>query len=739
MDPSEFEDCVSREGAVLHAGKLEELLHGEPTTFTHLDLSKESGDIFLSIFNLQQTVDKMSAGVSLDNFVAAQDEQALKLAELKEDYVKRRKVLTGKVKAYTAGFLEVRDPQKLTVDHALEMIDRSSELVDNFKKEFDNLSHLSKFSEGAFLTLYKRVREMPDLVQLVRQALQACLRLNEVLKRAQDQLNVAQKLLAVEEETDASRQPAGKLVAEIEAMRQKFEAEREEARQLALSQLVDLKTSFEVEQRNREVALNSKYEQQLLDAQHRTDSLLASKEAYIGGLLASLQDYQQRALVFEERGRVLEQEDTKRKVAEDKLREALVTNADLASALDKSRSDAAVLAATLQDVQATVQVERESTAATLGALREELHSLQERMRHTQAELERRPPIDLEGLAGRIGYALGEEGTENSWSAVETFICDTMRKQGSELIALRVRDAEMSRQLERTSKLSDDLATKLAARENEAQELEREIAVAQQANRSARQAAITATPTSRARAPAADSASHDETPSDPWSLPFDLEADSGDTHKLISPTLSSKGDESITQVLQNQRDRYMRSAQTMQGEVTQLRNKLERLQEEQTQLRNENLELYRRLRVLRLKNGGPPSEVRSRRSVDMRGGETDDWSTGTGGGGGYQDALDSKYLALYEEELSPFHVEEMDKQQVLSKMRIVDRVLAYLLRYAMLDSWTRQAFLCYMVLVHIFALIYCFKVLNPELAGEVDAHLKARWSEETLSMQEHPDA
>jgi hypothetical protein len=51
---------------------------------------------------------------------------------------------------------------------------------------------------------------------------------------------------------------------------------------------------------------------------------------------------------------------------------------------------------------------------------------------------------------------------------------------------------------------------------------------------------------------------------------------------------------------------------------------------------------------------------------------------------------------------------------------------------------------YLLLVHGFALCYVFQVLNPQLIEEVDSHLKAKWSAETLGMgmdvkREHPDS
>ena len=76
--------------------------------------------------------------------------------------------------------------------------------------------------------------------------------------------------------------------------------------------------------------------------------------------------------------------------------------------------------------------------------------------------------------------------------------------------------------------------------------------------------------------------------------------------------------------------------------------------------------------------------------------------------------------------------------VLSRLNVFERALALVNRYVLQDRWARHALLVYLLLVHIFALTYVWQVLNPQLVEEVDAHLKAKWSAQTLAMPEHPD-
>lgn len=174
---------------------------------------------------------------------------------------------------------------------------------------------------------------------------------------------------------------------------------------------------------------------------------------------------------------------------------------------------------------------------------------------------------------------------------------------------------------------------------------------------------------------------------------------------------------------------MKATRELEEELRVTKNKLERLEEEQTALRNDNLELYRRMRVLRAGNNGgkalPPDRKEKLDEEEQReGNETD---------------IERKYSSLYEQEmLSPFKIAELEKQNYLSKMSTMDRAVAWIYRNVMQDQWMRHAFLFYLAFVHMLALSYVFQVLNPELIDEVDAHLKAKWSQETLNLPEHPD-
>ena len=93
-----------------------------------------------------------------------------------------------------------------------------------------------------------------------------------------------------------------------------------------------------------------------------------------------------------------------------------------------------------------------------------------------------------------------------------------------------------------------------------------------------------------------------------------------------------------------------------------------------------------------------------------------------------------YLPIY----LPTYLAACMHLQALSRLNVFERGLAFINQNIMQDRWSRNALLLYLLLVHAFALLYAWEVLNPQLIDEVNAHLKAKWSAETFSMQEHPD-
>jgi hypothetical protein len=685
---------------------------------------------------------------------------AVKLSELKEDYVNRRKNLTQNVKKFTATYLsDPEDKSPFTAD--------CKEIIDLFKKEFDGLSTLAKFSEVAFINVYKVVRELPDPVVIATEGLNTCLRVNELLGKAQEQLAIANELINAPASAATKVAPSQQVVKQVELdrLQAQYEADSEELKQSYLNDVVTLRAKYEADMRSKELAMTAVFEKQQLELQHQLDTTVAKKDIEISSLLRSLSDNQLKNQELDERGRLLDAEMTRRRDLEEKWRASVITISDLTSqtqelgaSLDKAAKECRALKGDLEQATSNVEKQRQSSNRQTEALNEKVAQL-------TSQLESRPPVDLSALMNTISSVAGfksdlrsSSASSISWAQFESQLVDAIRKSDAEATQSRIKSQESAKQAVELQAQCTNLNSQLANQNALVASLEKDLVLAHEAMQAsaASKNAKLASKMFKVIGANASEAQLETLINAPRGADesADLEANSSDRRGPqsgeVSPSLpggigadsSYNVNDRILLAVQSQRDRYMRSSKDKDGELVELKAKLDRLADEQLELRNENLELYRRLRVLRVGNqsgsanqagnttgsaGYGDQKTRSRRLLGSDAGENGDELN-----------LDDKYMSLYEAEISPFRVEELDRQHMMSRLNIFERGLAYINRYILQDRWARHALMVYLALVHIFALIYISQVLNPELIEEVDAHMKAKWSSETLAMQEHPD-
>ena len=101
--------------------------------------------------------------IGLEQLKFSLDEQAVKMTELKEDYIKRRKGLASSIKAFTSTYLQTAEEE---IDEADDWKSPASELLELFKVGYDTLSFFTKFAENAFLSVFKAFREAEDPVDV---------------------------------------------------------------------------------------------------------------------------------------------------------------------------------------------------------------------------------------------------------------------------------------------------------------------------------------------------------------------------------------------------------------------------------------------------------------------------------------------------------------------------------------------------------------------------------------------
>ena len=219
-----------------------------------------------------------------------------------------------------------------------------------------------------------------------------------------------------------------------------------------------------------------------------------------------------------------------------------------------------------------------------------------------------------------------------------------------------------------------------------------------------------------------------------------------------------GRDRVLQAVQNQRDRYMRTVHEREEEIAALKAASASLQEELARLRGDNVELYSRVRLLRIQQrGGAPiggaggragGTLHGKKGLytsESRGEGVRTEDGGTSKGGVVDEDLDRRYQQMYEAGLDVLQLRDLDRRAVLANMNPLERHGSALLKSFLMEQWSRQALLLYLVFLHLCAMAYFAQVLDPVVVdvegGSGGGSVKRAWSNaffETGGFAEHPD-
>lgn len=746
MDPSEFEGIVSRISDPLTFGNFEQLLAANHNKFVKMDLSKESDEIYVAVFKIKESSQKWDE-VSFNSLRLAWDEQAIKIAEYKESMAAKKKVLASKTRSLLS--LLSASSQEEENDENNDLVTETKELISAFKAEFDFLSTTNRFSESAFLSTYKILRDIPDPSEEMKDCLTVCVKAQDTLKNAQEQINIASNLLEAKVEQALPQNNMQKAIANNEILSANYERQIEELNKKNQSEIASMRDKYDLEVISRERSLRSALETQQMEFQQQYEDSLARKEVELSSLVNSLNEFNLRSLEDKERHSMLNSELQKRRDLEERLRASLTELAGSQTVAHEIQAKYDTYIANAHTFERQ-SVEKEKVLEnTINTIRIEQAEIVQKLLTAESELRLRPPVDLSALAERLGMVGGIEidgstcnqlsqGGEGkihiTWTKIESVIINSIRRASTDATDSRVKEQEIIKSLKGVKEECDQIRSTLSERDNLVSALEKDL-VAAYAVVDANKALIKSYNQNNRRRDA--TSVEDDGDYENSNSTVTRESDLNDVEKGSEfPDADSGGDRMI-QAIQGQRDRYMTIAHKKNGEFFVLEKKLELAMEEQKQLRNENLELFKRLRLARASGGGGgwggEEDNNNSKSLHRR-----DREKGTKR---IDDPLDRKYMHLYEEKIDPFQLEELDRQNLLSHMNIFERGLAQATRFFLQDRWARHVLLVYLFIVHCFALGYVLQVLNPQLTDEVNSYSKDKWSAQTLDIdhnREHPD-
>jgi hypothetical protein len=373
--------------------------------------------------------------------------------------------------------------------------------------------------------------------------------------------------------------------------------------------------------------------------------------------------------------------------------------------------------------------------------------------------------DLISFAEKIGYDFrsaeeknNEEETNPStsspssassslinWRTMEVYLLDLYRKLNNESITHRLQEKEQNRKYYQLDQTYQSCLEKLKNAEIQIKLLENDIKLNQSSNSSS----LKFHPSNKQHQQ--HSLANDLEMNLELNLTSTNNNNSSNSADPMASNANPSNKEDYLVVLQQQRNHYMKLTENSEREVNALKSSLQKTEEEKQQLTEENMELYRRLRVLRVMNnnpnnpssssagGGSSQEMRSRRLLlnDAENNNSHDQHLQQQQ---QKDALDQKYHQLYENtDLNPYKILEFEKKQYVSSMNFLERMAVFLYHHIMKDPYLRNIFMIYLLIIHLITLSYLFQVLNPQLKDEVDQHLKNKWSAETFAkLDQHPD-
>jgi hypothetical protein len=716
----------------------ESMVNLDPT-----DIEAETGAEAEPVTRLLDSIVEKWRDISLEEKKPLFDAQALELTERKEAYLSRRKTLSTKIREFSQQFISGDAPFDIVTYR-----NACKNMVDLFKVEFDNLAKSCKLTEDSFLSLYQLVRDAPDPFPIFKELMMSLSLCQDEVQAVRMELH--KSLLTRNTSSDLRKAVDDRSAADI----------RREVRESMEAEQIEERSRLEEDFRKRELSLRSYYERRDEDMQVSHQAMMTAKDAELASVASELQHASLKMAEYAERELVLSEQLKKQQMIEDKLFALSTELSKKQSALDESDRQVESLQRRLAAAEGFSSSESKKRIEAAEAHVRSVAALQTKIAHLEGELSGRPPADLTAIAGLLGMptewtsdgcngdkaSAGADRPEAliSWSAVEDHIVSSMREAASAAAAARTEVQGLKQSLKDSNARIADLSDRLAKREATIDSLERDLKTAQSSLDSVRRSM---------KSRGLEHSSQAEKSHFLEDLTSDadyLEAGSGDLGA------------SIIQTVQGQRDRLGQLAQEHEKEAIALRQCLLRNREENKELQAENMELFKRLRVLRASNaniagasgrGGQITPVPNM-GVDSRGNaikprysrkkvgawnysnesssaETSATAVGpvsvlgsaTTSDKDYDDvsdgdALESRYVKLYEAQLDPFRIEEIDRQIVMSRLNFIDWGLAVISRAMLRDQWTRFILVLYLLLVHIFAGGYVIQVLNPEIESEI---------------------
>ncbi|PRP81469.1 hypothetical protein PROFUN_10999 [Planoprotostelium fungivorum] len=167
------------------------------------------------------------------------------------------------------------------------------------------------------------------------------------------------------------------------------------------------------------------------------------------------------------------------------------------------------------------------------------------------------------------------------------------------------------------------------------------------------------------------------------------------------------DNTVLQVVTNQRDRFRGRIRDLEEETKGLHSKMQQREQEIDTLRTDNVKLYERIRYLQSYSNSSSGANRRGGMIDIEAGKTD---------------LDAKYSPLYEDSVNPFTLfNRKEKYQRYKDLNPAEKVILNGGQFLLSNKVTRTFLFFYSVLLHLLVFISLYRAATTSANTTVVEH------------------
>uniref|UniRef100_H2Z2L7 Protein CASP n=1 Tax=Ciona savignyi TaxID=51511 RepID=H2Z2L7_CIOSA len=557
-------------------------------------------------------------------------------------------------------------------------------LLKSFQLEIDALTKRSKICETDFLTLYKKLIELPDPVAALEQAeayQRKNQRLNDVemenakLRETLDEYNkefaeVKNQEVTIknlrerikELERDSSSRTQKVIEEKHETLKKEF-AEREKALHDARFQAATKLSEAEQKASVLQSALDAS-QSELFNLKSKYDEDTAARQAEVEMIISDLDRVNQMYEVASKEVETLKEQQSAVEIpvaysAIDQSIEAL-SRSSLEAELSMKEKEVSQLVEDIQHLQSSMAKLRESSAGAIAKLEEEQGEMMKECNDLKAKLTQQ--ADYSELKRELSILKSTDfnSSSNEPKTLEMLLLEKNRGLQSENTSLRAANA----QLQDFTKTLENKVTLAEQSCAETQELNKKLEF---------DLMMIQSPASMARSDA------DGSPAPSSGMSGELVADA-----IKNATGPANSDSSLLMIVSSQRERFRIRNNELEAENYNHQQTIQHLHNEMDGIRGDNVKLYEKIKYLQ-------SYPSASTKVPI------------------EDVTSNRYSSQYEETLDPFtSFNRKEKQRKYMNLTPPEKVTLGLGRAILSSKVARNIFFFYMLFMHCLLYIVLYK-------------------------------